>query len=187
MDTPVEPIYFVQDTWFAGCVSDRRPAHHVDVGSAAKTMALVAQFIPVTMVDIRPVPITVPGFTFVTGSILNMPFPDDSVPSLSSLCVVEHIGLGRYGDEPDAWGSEKALRELQRVLAAGGDLYLSVPVDADNKVFFNAHRAFTRDYIMGQCQGLELIEEKFLYGFEVVPDYAPNRGFGTGMFHFQKP
>jgi SAM-dependent methyltransferase len=185
--TPVEPVYFVQDTWFAGRIARQRPDRHVDVGSSARTMALVAQFIPVTMVDIRPVPLTVPGFSFVTGSILALPFPAASIESLSSLCVIEHIGLGRYGDPLDAAGSEKAIAELSRVLAPRGNLYLSVPVDVECRVYFNAHRAFTRDHLLGLCTGLVLEHEQFLYGLDVVPRYEASRGFGTGMFHLRKP
>ena len=184
--TPVEPVYFVQDTWFAGRLSQARPAAHVDVGSSAKTMALVAQFVPVTMVDIRPVKLPAAGFSFVKGSILALPFADGTVASLSSLCVVEHIGLGRYGDEPDPFGSEKAWKELLRVLAPGGDFYVSVPVDSVNRIYFNAHRAFTRDYVLSLSAGLELVQEQYLYGTEVVRDFEPTRGFGTGMFHFRK-
>jgi hypothetical protein len=185
--TPIEPVYFVQDTWFAGRIAQRRPGQHIDVGSSAKTMALVAQFVPVTMVDIRPVPIEVTGFTFVQGSILEMPFANGSVASLSSLCVVEHIGLGRYGDQTDPRGSEKALRELQRVLAPGGDFYVSVPVDAENKVYFNAHRAFTRNYLLSLLPTLTLVEERYIYGYALVPAYDPQRGFGTGLYHLRRP
>jgi len=184
--TPVEPIYFVQDTWFAGRLAQVRPAAHVDVGSSAKTMALVAQFVPVTMVDIRPVELPVANFTFVKGSILALPFADGSIASLSSICVVEHIGLGRYGDEMDAHGSEKAWKELLRVLAPGGDFYVTVPVDSENRIYFNAHRAFTRDYVLQLSTGLALLHEQFLYGTEVVPAYDASRGFGTGMFHFRR-
>jgi len=177
----------VQDTWFAGRIAGQRPERHYDVGSSAKTMALIAQFIPVTMVDIRPVPLTVPGFSFVRGSITELPFADNSIESMSSLCVIEHIGLGRYGDPLDAGGSEKAVVELHRVLAPGGNLYLSVPVDAECRVYFNAHRAFTRDYLLGLCSGLAIEHEQFLYSLDVVPGYDAARGFGTGMFHFRKP
>lgn len=185
--TPLEPVYFVQGTWFANRLAQARPAHHVDVGSDAKTMALVASFVPVTMVDIRPVTLKAAGFSFVKGSILALPFESGSVESLSSLCVVEHIGLGRYGDSPDPWGSEKAWRELLRILKPGGDFYVSVPVDSANRVYFNAHRAFTRDYVLQLSAGLQLIHEQYLYGETVVPQVEKDRGFGTGMFHFSKP
>ena len=185
--TPVEPTYFLQDTWFARKIADRRPARHVDIASSAKSMALIAQFVPVTLVDIRPVEITVPGFTFLEGSVLALPMADRSVPSLSSLCVIEHIGLGRYGDPFDARGSEKAAAELGRVLAPGGELYVSVPVDGECRIYFNAHRAFTRDYLLSLFPGLELIEERYIYGRELVTHYAPARGFGTGLYYFRRP
>ena len=96
------------------------------------------------MIDIRPIELQLRGLTFIEGSILNIPAEDKSILSLSSLCVIEHIGLGRYGDVIDAFGSEKAAKELQRILKVGGNLYLSVPVDSACRIYFNAHRAFTR-------------------------------------------
>ncbi len=184
--TPVEPTYFLQDTWFARKIAEQRPAAHVDVGSSAKSMALVAQFVPVMLIDIRPVEIEVTGFTFREGSVLALPFADHSQSSVSSLCVIEHIGLGRYGDPVDAQGSEKAAAELLRVLARGGNLYVSVPVDAECRIYFNAHRAFTRDYLLSLFPGLELIEEQYIYGRTLHPSWAPARGFGTGLYHLRR-
>ncbi len=185
--TPIEPIYFLQDTWFARKIAERRPAAHVDVGSSVRTMGLIAQFVPVTFVDIRPVEIQPAGFAFLPGSVLALPFADASVTSLSTLCVIEHIGLGRYGDPLDARGSEKAAAELCRVLASGGDLYVSVPVDAACRIYFNAHRAFTRGYLLDLFSSLTLRDESYVYGREIAPAYAPARGFGTGLYHLSKP
>ena len=185
--TPIEPTYFLQDTWFARKVAAQRPPRHVDVGSSVKSMALIAQFLPVTLVDIRPVDIDVPGFSFVRGSVLSLPFAAGAVQSLSSLCVIEHIGLGRYGDPFDAHGSEKAAAELWRVLASGGDLYVSVPVDAECHIFFNAHRAFTREYLLSLFPGHHLIDESYIYGRSLFPAFAPERGFGTGLYHLRRP
>jgi len=106
--------------------------------------------------------------------------------SLSSLCVIEHIGLGRYGDPIDAFGSEKAAKELQRVLAPEGNLYLSVPVDSECRVYFNAHRTFTRECVLELFSQLVLIEEKYIYGREFCEHYDSGKGFGTGLFHFRK-
>lgn len=185
--TPVEPTYFLQDSWCARKLAERRPAHHVDVGSSAKSMAIIAQFVPVTFVDIRPVEIELARFSFVAGSVLALPFGDGSVASLSSLCVIEHIGLGRYGDEVDVRGSEKAASELCRVLASGGDLYVTVPVDRECRIYFNAHRAFTRDYLLSLFPGLTLVEERYIYERAIFPRYEPERGFGTGLYYFRRP
>ena len=43
--TPLEPVYFYQDTWLARKLSQQRPARHVDVASSAKSLALIAQFV----------------------------------------------------------------------------------------------------------------------------------------------
>jgi len=185
--TPVEPTYFFQDTWFARKIAEKLPSAHVDVGSSAKSMALIAQFVPVTFVDIRPIEIQVENFTFLKGSILALPFGDGTLASLSSLCVIEHIGLGRYGDPLDMLGSEKAAAELLRVLAPGGNLYVTVPVDSECRIYFNAHRAFTPDYVFSLFPGLTLLEEKYIYGMTLMSVYLPDRGFGTGLYHFRRP
>lgn len=184
--TPIDYIYFYQDTWAAKKIFELSPERHFDVGSCVKSMAIVSQHIPVTMVDIRPPDVTLSGFDFMVGSILSLPFDDGSITSLSSLCVVEHIGLGRYGDSIDPLGSEKAALELSRVLAPGGHLLFSVPVDSDNRIYFNAHRAFTPTKVRNLFSRLELIEERYVYGCKVYTEYHADKGFGTGLFHFVK-
>lgn len=184
--TPVDPVYFYQDSWCAKKVFENKPSHHYDVGSSAEMLGIISQFTPTTMVDIRPVNLSMPGFSFQAGDILNLPFENSSLSSLSSICVIEHIGLGRYGDALDPFGSEKAIAELLRVLAPGGNLYISVPVDDSNKIYFNAHRAFTRKYILQLFKDLDLVEEKYIYGKELRDAYDPTLGFGTGLYHFKK-
>ncbi|MHB8580863.1 MAG: DUF268 domain-containing protein [Ignavibacteriaceae bacterium] len=183
--TPLEPIYFFQDAWAAKKIFDLKPKHHYDVGSSAKTISIISQFVPTTMVDIRPLGLKLENLFFMEGSVLNLPFEDNSIESISSLCVIEHIGLGRYGDEIDILGSKKAIRELIRVSAHNGMILFSVPVDEENKVFFNAHRAFTREYIITQFNCCELIEEKYIYGDSLFDMYCPEKGFGTGLFLFK--
>lgn len=184
--TPIEPTYFFQDTWAAKKIFDRSPSHHYDVGSSVKTIGIISQFVPVTMIDIRPIELELENLHFQKGSILDLPFKDNSIDSLSSLCVVEHIGLGRYGDPLDQFGSEKAITELKRVLKVGGVLLFSVPIDRENTVYFNAHRAFTRDYILELFHNFELVEEKYHYGMSLYDTYDPKKGFGTGLFMFKK-
>lgn len=184
--TEVDPVYFYQDTWCAKKIFNKKPLKHVDVGSKLDLVGTISQFVPTTMVDIRPPTVTLPELSFVKGSILELPFPDNSIDSLSSICVIEHIGLGRYGDTLDPYGSEKSAKELARVLAKGGSLYVSVPIDNDNKVYFNAHRAFTREYFLQLFPTLTKIEEKYIYGNNVVDNYDKSLGFGTGLYEFIK-
>jgi len=184
--TPLDPTYFYQDAWAARKLFELRPEHHHDVGSSAMTIGLLAQFVPTTMVDIRPIELTLDNLSFIEGSVLDLPFEDCSVESLSSLCVVEHVGLGRYGDELDPSGTEKAIAELKRVVKPGGSLMISVPVDGENRLYFNAHRALTRDYILGLLDGFDVVEERYQYGDSLFEEYDPARGFGTGLYLLRK-
>lgn len=184
--TPLEPTYFFQDSWAAKHIYNLKPKHHYDVGSSAKTMGILSQYIPVTMVDIRPIELELENLWFKKGSILDLPFEDNSLETLSSLCVVEHIGLGRYGDALDSFGSEKAIMELKRVLKIGGVILFSVPVDRVNTIYFNAHRAFTRKYILELFDGFNIQDEKYHYGRQMFDCYDPKKGFGTGFFMLEK-
>jgi len=185
-NTPLDPVYFYQDTWAAKHVFQNKPSHHYDVGSSAKTVALISQFVPTTMIDIRPVDLKLDNLFFKEGSILNLPFSDSSISSISSICVIEHIGLGRYGDPLDAFGSEKAFAEIQRVASVGGMILISVPVDSDNRIYFNSCRAFTPEFVKSRFGKCKLIEEKYIYGRSLVNLYDSSKGFGTGLFRFEK-
>ena len=186
LTTPLDPTYFYQDSWAAKKIFELNVNHHYDVGSSAKTIAILSQFVPITMVDIRPIELRLNNLFFQEGSILNLPFEDNSIDSISSLCVVEHIGLGRYGDTLDTHGSEKGIGELKRVVKHSGTILISVPVDYENKVYFNAHRAFSRDYVLSLFSGFELLEEKYQYGNNLYNTYDPEKGFGTGLYMFKK-
>jgi len=184
--TNVDPVYFIQGCWCAGKIFKAHPERHYDIASQAIMVGIISQFVPTVMIDIRPLSVFVPGLSFVKGDITKLPFRDGEIESLSSICVIEHIGLGRYGDPLDQFGTEKAVKELTRVLAKGGNLYISVPVDTESKVYFNAHRAFTRDHVMSLFNTMTLIEEKYIYGRDLVHSYNPAKGFGTGLYHFKK-
>lgn len=182
----IDPIYFIQGCWCARKVFEAKPTKHYDVASQALMVGIISQFTPTTMVDIRPLTIYLPGLSFVKGDITNLPFKNNEIESLSSICVIEHIGLGRYGDPLDQFGTEKAAEELSRVLAKNGSLYISVPIDSENKTYFNAHRAFTRARVLELFKDFHLIEEKYIYGRDLVDSYDSKKGFGTGLYYFKK-
>jgi SAM-dependent methyltransferase len=183
-ETLIEPTYFYQDSWAFEKIVANHPQQHVDVGSHHKFVALLSKVIPTTMVDIRPLSLPLDSLTFNRGSILELPFSDRSIESLSSMCVIEHIGLGRYGDPLDPKGSEKAIVEVKRVIKPGGNLYLSLPLDDENRVYFNAHRAFTEEYILSLFEDFILEESRYIYGREFVA--KRESGFGTGCYHLRR-
>jgi len=162
--TPVDLNYFYQDTWAAGKILAARPKVHVDLGSTALLVGILARWTRVISVDVRPLSVALEGLATCAATGVALPFRDRSVRSLSSLCVLEHIGLGRYGDQIDPQGTEKAAAELQRVLAPGGDLYLSVPIEKESRVYFNAHRALSMTTVTKMMSELDLEEAVLVQG-----------------------
>jgi SAM-dependent methyltransferase len=136
------------------------------------------------MVDLRPLSLEMESVKFVQGTILNLPFPDSSIESLSSLCVIEHIGLGRYGDPLDPLGSLKACNELARVIKPGGNLYISVPIEDSPKTYFNAHRSFNEDLFLNLFHGFTVQNKAYIYG----PNFCNQKQacFGIGCYHLKK-
>ena len=118
--SPYDPHYTHQDAWAAREIFKRRPRRHVDVGSRITYAIGVAAFVPVTFIDLRPLEIAIPGLDSKRGSVVDLPYEDEALESLSCLHVAEHVGLGRYGDHLDPDGTGKAALELERVLAPGG-------------------------------------------------------------------
>ncbi len=122
-----------------------------------------------TFHEFRPPDLGLDGLTVERGDLLTLPYGDQSVPSLSCMHVVEHTGLGRYGDPLDPEGDLKAMAELRRVLAAGGSLLFVVPVGRP-RIMFNAHRIYSYRQILGYFDGLKLRE------FSLIPDNPAEGG-----------
>jgi SAM-dependent methyltransferase len=188
--TPFDAHYFFQGAWLARRVAARKPAQHVDVGSSAQTIAVLSAMVDLTHIDYRPLEAALPGLRCMAGDILDLPLGDASVASLSSLHVIEHIGLGRYGDPIDPAGSEKAAAQLARVLAPGGRLYLSVPVGRE-RTCFNAHRVFAPETILGYFRDLRLeqfalVDDRGAFHEQARPEDARGLDYGCGMFELSR-
>ncbi len=186
--------YFHQDLWAARKIFARRPARHVDVGSRIDGfVAHLLVFMPVEVVDIRPLAASVEGLVFRQDDAARLEaFADASVESLSSLHAAEHFGLGRYSDRVDPGAHRRFMSGLERVLAPGGRFYFSVPIGAE-RVEFNAHRVFGVETILGQFAALELVSFSYVDDAGVLhepsaPSEAPaSLRFGCGLFEFTKP
>jgi SAM-dependent methyltransferase len=168
----------------------------VDLGSQVILVGLLSAVTHVAFLDIRPLILSLRNYTGLGGLITALPFRNDSVASLSSLHVIEHIGLGRYGDPIDPDGSVKAAREIVRVLAPGGCAYISVPIGR-SRVQFNGQRVFVATDVVRLFDGLELVEMAMVdasgrFYDEVKPESADideagqGSDFGLGVFCFQK-
>jgi len=152
---------------------------------------VLSAFVPTEFADFRPLQVQLPGLKCAAGNVAALDCETGSIHSLSCLHVIEHVGLGRYGDAIDPAGSEKALRELQRVLAPKGLLYLSTPVGRE-RVCFNAHRVFSPGTIAKLLPELRLLEfslvddsGRFLENQDI--EAANSLDYGCGLFILERP
>lgn len=192
--TPFDRHYTYHPAWAMRLLARARPVVHVDISSILSFAADLSAFIPVRFYDYRPADLHLPGLECGAADLTKLEFENDSIESLSCMHVVEHIGLGRYGDPLDPEGDLKAMGELQRVLAPGGSLYFVVPV-GQPRVQFNAHRIYAYRQVIESFPALELRQ------FALVPDdpetgglienaspeLADKQHYGCGCFWFTKP
>ncbi|MCR4303906.1 MAG: DUF268 domain-containing protein [Gallionella sp.] len=188
--TPFDAHYFYQGAWLARRVCSAKVAQHVDIGSSVLTMSVLSAQVETTFVDYRPLKVSLPGLTSIAGNIMDLPFADSSVNSLSCLHVIEHIGLGRYGDPIDPQGSVKAANELQRIVSSGGKIFLSLPIGRE-RICFNAHRVHAPASVLEMFPQMRLVEFSYVDDdgryHEDKPVEAANRlEYGCGLFQFKK-
>jgi Caenorhabditis protein of unknown function, DUF268 len=188
--TPFDPHYFYQGNWLARRLAEAKPHQHVDIGSSVLTMGVVSAHVPTIFVDYRPLVTHQSGLNCVAADINRLPFADRSVISLSCLHVIEHIGLGRYGDPINVEGARLAAQELQRVIGQNGRLYLSTPIGRE-RVCFNAHRVFAPATIVSwfpelRLAGFAYVSDEGMLHHEASPERVPQLNYGCGFFEFQR-
>lgn len=191
--TTFDKHYIYHTAWAARKIKDISPKEHTDISSFTYFSTVASAFIPIKFYDYRPVKIELNNFLCEHADITNLQFEDNSIISLSCMHVVEHIGLGRYGDPLDVDGDLKAIDELKRVLAVNGNLLFVVPIGGEAKVIFNAHRIYTYSQIILLFSDFELkeftlIPDKSLEGLILnATEIQSNRqGYACGCFWFKK-
>jgi hypothetical protein len=185
--------YIYHTAWAARMLAQLRPDIHIDISSSLYFCSIVSAFMPVRFYDYRPVALRLNNLSSELADIMALPFSEKSIQSLSCMHVVEHIGLGRYGDPLDPDGDLKAIAELQRVVAVGGNLLFVVPIGRP-RVMFNAHRIYAYRQI------IELFSEFKMMKFSLIPDdpkdgdLVPSpseelvaaQNYGCGCFYFKR-
>lgn len=185
--------YVYHTAWGARKVREINPEFHVDISSSLYFSGIVSAFVPVKFYDYRPAEIVLDNLESLQADLMNLSFESSSVNSLSCMHVVEHIGLGRYGDNMDYDGDLRAIVELKRVLAVGGSLLFVVPIGNKAKIQFNAHRIYTYEQIKEYFFDFELKEfalipeknGKILFDQEAT-EQAKKENYACGCFWFIK-
>jgi len=189
----VDYHYVYHTAWASRILAKTRPDYHIDISSYLYFSTLVSAFIPVKFYDFRPAKLLLSNLSSESIDLLQLPFENNSIISLSCMHVIEHIGLGRYKDPIDPNGDLKAIKELIRVLAANGSLLFVVPIGKP-KVMFNGHRIYSYEQI------INYFSELYLEEFALIPDQSEELGillnakldfvdqqnYGCGCFWFKK-
>jgi Caenorhabditis protein of unknown function, DUF268 len=191
--TPIDRHYTYHPAWAARVLARTQPNKHVDISSTVNFCAIVSAFVPVDFYDFRPAPIKLNMLYTGAADLTQLHFPSDSIASLSCMHVLEHVGLGRYGDPLDPDGDLKAISELVRVVSPGGDLLVATPV-GQPRIAFNAHRVYDHEVFARYFAPLELVEfaliEEHGEGGLVVappPERVRAEYYACGCFWFRKP
>ena len=192
--TDFDRHYVYHTAWAARVLAKTRPSKHVDISSSLYFVTGASAFVPIEFYDFRPADLRLSNLDSRFADLMALPFGDRQVASLSCMHVVEHVGLGRYGDPLDPDGDIKAMRELQRVVAPDGSLLFVTPVGRP-QIRFNAHRIYAYDQIRDAFSELRIEE------FSLVPDHpvdgglienadpaiVSNQRYACGCFWFRRP
>ncbi len=194
--TEYDRHYIYHPSWAARVLAKTMPELHYDISSILYFGSIVSAFIPIKYFDYRPANLLLSNYSNSSADLLNLPFDNNSIKSISCMHTIEHIGLGRYGDPIDSNGDIKAIKELIRILAPGGNLLIVVPVGKTCKIIYNAHRIYNPKYILKQFE----VDSISLVEFVLIPENENDGGllinpsdeiinlqnYGCGCFWFKK-
>lgn len=186
--------YLLHPAWAARVLAKTNPKKHIDISSILQFSTIISAFIPTEFYEFRPAHIKLSNFSSHSADLLYLPFKNNSVESVSCMHVVEHLGLGRYGDPLDSEADLKAMSELARVLKPGGSLLFVVPIGKP-RLQFNAHRIYSYDQIRTAFNKLKLKEfslipdnfQKTGIIKDATPQLANQQKYSCGCFWFNKP
>lgn len=163
--TSINKHYWFQDIYVAQKIIDlqrEKPENlHIDIGSRVEGFitSLISARVNLIFCDINLPRVPFPGASAKNLDLQDMK-PEDfkDAGSVSTLHVLEHLGLGKYGDKIDPIGHKRIFTDFSRVLQPGTKLFLSSPVSNKPGLVFNAGR---------HLDPKEMIEDAVNNGFTV--------------------
>ena len=160
--------YFYQDIYVASQIISSSPKLHLDFGSRVDGFIghLISSNVPVVIGDIRPLYIQSSLVSHLQFDLMNaqtVPSVTKKYSSISCLHVLEHMGLGRYGDPININGHLIALKNIVNLLENSGLLFVSFPIASEPRLEFNAHRVFSIEYAEDWFKSLKLRIVDFKY------------------------
>ena len=187
--------FFHSDLIVSQKIFNQNPKNHLDIGSRIDGLVShIASYRSLDFADIRNVKIY-PHKNINTQQIdignENLKITK-KYSSISSIGVLGHVGLGRYGDKIDPDGHLKAFKNISNLADKSAIFYLMVPVGKEG-VEFNSHRVFKAIDIIEIFKNLnfDLMEFSFVddngeLKFKSSIKETEKLNFGGGIFIFKK-
>jgi len=191
---PFDHHYLYHTAWATRILKKINPKMHYDFASDLRFITQISSFIKTTQYNLGIPTIKLDGLEFKSTDLTNMNnIESSSLDSISCMHVIEHVGLGRYGDPIKQNGDWLAIKEIKRVLANNGNLLFVTPV-GKKKIYFNAHRVYSYDDILEFFSDFKLEEFSLIEddGFEkgIIknpnPSIVKNNNYACGCFWFKK-
>lgn len=129
-----------------GCVSSRLPIQLASLGYTVHGL------------DVRPYFYKHPNFTFFKDDIFNW-VPEKSYNIIIMLSVLEHLGLGGYGDIKVADADKQAVDKIASWLSTKGQLIVTVPFG--KTAVTKKHRIYDQERLRYVFSGFKWIESRF--------------------------
>jgi len=136
----------------------------LDVGSTGSIFPIVLNSFgyQVYVIDVREYEWkTPPGVVVIVEDIRSTQFRSGFFDAVTAISTIEHIGLGRFGDQLDESGDRSAIIEMTRVLKKGGELLMTVPFGRGTVT--PMHRVYDSKALDFLVEGLS-VEKMEFYG-----------------------
>lgn len=129
-----------------GCVSSRLPIQLASMGYEVHGL------------DTRPYPFQHPGLTFHQADVFQWE-PDRRFDIVLLISVMEHFGLGDYGDQIVSDADATALGRIREWMNPGAQLLLSVPYGEG--AITPKHRIYNAQALDALLAGYERVQEQY--------------------------
>ncbi len=182
--------YVIQSWWGCKRIGLTDVEIHYDFSSSIPFVANLSALKKVFYHEYNPPSLALPNIQVLPADLLRLAYKDASLNSISCFHVLEHIGLGRYGDALNPHGHLQAINELKRVCGIGGRIYITVPVGKES-IYVNAHRVFDAKKFAHNFSDFSLVEFScVLDNGELMENVGANavshEKYALGMFCFEK-